>query len=124
MKALPPCQPSKHDNLFKELITAGWCVKSDGNVEAPTGYFSITEIPDHHGELVEMRDAITCDADRAPDEYQFLDNWPESGWYFTTENSDGIIYVYKVDKVSANRFFDEYSRQYSAWDDNQWAGNQ
>lgn len=31
---------SELEGLFREIVTAGWANQSDGNVEAPTGYFA------------------------------------------------------------------------------------
>lgn len=111
---LPALQPSKYDRLFKDLVSAEWCVKSDGNVEAPTGYFSITEIPEHPGELADMKSAVEQDQDS-------YEEWPEPGWYFTTENSDGMIRVYATDKGAAEILYQSYLKQYAEWDDeSQW----
>jgi hypothetical protein len=95
-----------YDSLFKDLITAGWNVSSDGHVEAPQGFFAIVEIPSHPGELRDMMEALdSMDYD-----------WPEAGWYFTVENSDGIIFVYRVDKAAAEILFEAYAKAYAEWD--------
>lgn len=102
---------SKYDSLFKEIITAGWCIKSDGHVESPQGYFALVEIPAHRGELVEMFDAVE------PQSLGDLDEWPESGWYVTVENSDGLIHVYKcAAKYLAEDAFAEREGAFARWD--------
>ncbi len=100
---------SKFDSLFKSIITAGWCVKSDGHVEAPQGYFSITEIPALPGELREMFEAVE---EGTWEEWYGL----PSGWYFTTENSDGVIFVYPCSQADAEAAFSESLAGYSMWD--------
>lgn len=86
---------SRYDVLFKDLITAGWNVKSDGNVEAPSGHFAIVEIPSHPGELLEMQNALdSVDYD-----------WPEPGWYFCVENDLGQIFAYSVTKEEAEEMY-------------------
>jgi len=112
---VPNINPGRHDSLFREIITAGWAVKSDGNVEAPTGAFSLVEIPDTTGELTEMRDAITCDENRPPDEYQFLTAWPSAGWYFVTENSLGQVSRWMLDKARAEKMYALYEEMFSEW---------
>jgi hypothetical protein len=104
---LPPVQPSKWDALFKEIITAGWAVKSDGHVESPQGYFAVVEIPDHQGELDEMKDAL----DLLPGE-----EMPPSGWYFTIENNQGLIFVYRTIDRNAAFFFKERMEEFAKWD--------
>jgi hypothetical protein len=114
----PRLLDAQYDNLFKTLVTAEWCVKSDGNVEAPTGYFSITEIPAHEGEFREMYAAIE---DSLEPEFTVDEAWPAAGWYVTIENSDGVIFVYEViNEAEAKYIFAELEKQYLDWTD---AGN-
>ena len=114
----PRLLDAQYDNLFKTLVTAEWCVKSDGNVEAPTGYFSITEIPVHEGEFREMRDAIY---DQLEAELRVDEAWPAAGWYVTIENSDGVMFAYEVDsEATAKYIFAQLEQQYLDWSD---AGN-
>ena len=44
------------------------------------------------------------------------DDWPTPGWYFTVENSDGLIFVYLTGKVAAELWFGEYQTAYVKWD--------
>jgi len=105
-----PYMSSLYDNLFKAVVTAGWCVKSDGHVEAPTGYFSMTEIPSHPGELREMQDAV--EDKRVP-----FSTWPPAGWYITVEDSAGFMYVYPTNgETQAGVLFHKVLDIFSRWD--------
>lgn len=105
----PVLLAAEFDNLFKEIITAGWCVKSDGHVESPQGYFAVVEIPSHPGELKEMQDAVE-------EGMRPFTDWPKAGWYFTTENSDGLIHVYKMSHDRSWETFAKTLDQYVKWD--------
>ena len=94
------------DATFRALVGSGWCVKSDGHVESPQGYFSITEIPSNEGELNEMKDA---------QDYAYV--WPEAGWYVTIENSDGFIFVYPMkDEEQAILVYTKLADAFAKWD--------
>ena len=98
----------QYDNLFKAIISAGWNMKSDGDVESPSGFFALVEIPDHYGELAEMQDAV---GDETVD-----DEWPDTGWYVSYENSDGLIFVLEcASQHVAERTYDEFEEQYNTW---------
>src|SRR5688572_2573264 len=100
---------SQWDNLFKEIVMEGWCVKSDGNVEAPTGYFSITEIPSREEELNEMKAAF---------EKEWLGNWPPSGWYITVEDNAGFMYAYPTNgERQAYQIYNRLTQIFSAWEE-------
>lgn len=103
---------AKYDNLFKAIITAGWNVKSDGAVDAPTGFFAVVEIPSHEGELEQMKDAVDPDGDLT---------WGDDlqpGWYFTYEDDLGFIHVYKAaSKHFAEVAYADAEKQYSEWQD-------
>lgn len=96
------------DNFFKELITAGWNVSSDGDVESPFGHFATVEVPLDNGELNEMGDAMEWSSDQPI---------PPRGWYFCRENSDGIIFVYHSTEVAVKAIFEAYSKEYAKWGD-------
>lgn len=115
---MPRLLHDKYDPLFKEIVGSSWCVRSSGNVEAPSGFFSVTEIPDNVHELDDMRDALI---ERLEGTFDDLAAWPAPGWYVTVENSDGIIFVYEVrDEVEANFQFANLEDQFDVWSD---AGN-
>lgn len=99
---------SDYDNLFKAIVTAGWNIKSDGDVEADTGSFALVEIPDNVHEMADMRDAVEPDGDLAA--------WPDSGWFVTSENTDGLIYVYEFrTQHDAEVAYDKLDDEYTAW---------
>jgi hypothetical protein len=99
-------EPIQFDRLFKELVTIEWCVKSDGHVESPQGYFAIVEIPSHPGELNEMMEALSTPYD-----------FPASGWFITVEDNMGFIFVYRTSgEAQANELYDLLLDQYVKWD--------
>ena len=94
------------DNAFKQIISAGWAMKSDGNVEAPCGYFA--KIPIEPNELDELMNAV------------FDDDPPESriepGYYVTKEDSNGLIWIWKYDsKFMMDSMYAAFEREYIAW---------
>jgi len=104
---------SKYDNLFKLIVIAEWCVKSDGNVESDPGYFSLTEIPSLPAERDQMWDAVI----EEPNEFDEddLDKLP-AGWYITIQLNSGLIFVYSVaSKVIAEREYAELEQVYTNW---------
>ncbi len=109
---LYPLLDAKYDNLFKQIVTAGWGVKSDGHVESPTGYFGLVEIPSHLGERVEMVAALELDGDDT-----LLFNEIERGWFITQHMDSGIIYVYEMKiKNHAETVYQQLERIYAEWD--------
>lgn len=94
------------ENAFKQIITAGWAMKSDGNVEAPCGYFA--KIPIAPNELSELLDAV------------FDGDVPEvtiqPGYYFTKEDSAGNMWIWKFDnKYLMDAFYRIFEREYENW---------
>ena len=95
-----------YDPLFKAIVTGDWSIESDGDVESTTGAFALVEIPHHAGELAEMQDAFN-DPDT---DY----TWPDPGWFVTTEDSNGQIWVYEFASereatVAYRKLIDEYT---------------
>lgn len=111
MQNTAPLVDSRFDNLFRQIITAGWNVKSDGEVESPTGFFALVEIPTKYtGEYYEMLLAVEGEPLQLPW------NELESGWYVTVENSDGIIFVFKCPgKSFAENLYTATETQYNKW---------
>ena len=102
---------SNHDEIFKQIISAGWAVKSNGDVDSPSGYFAVVEIPGKTGELAEMRDAVEPHGD-----YRYLTNWPDPGWYVTLENEYGQIFVYKAgSQITAMAEYSRLEVDYMLW---------
>lgn len=100
---------------FRSIVTAGWNVKSGGDVESATGHFAIVEIPAHAGERAEMRDAVFSDN---PDEKKVFDSIP-AGWFMVIEDSQGNVGLVKADdKSEADQMFENAEAEYA-----EWAGN-
>lgn len=107
---------SEYDNLFKTIAAGEWCVRSDGHVESPQGYFSITEIPKHQGELAEMIDALELDSEQSA-QIRDLAGGISSGWFVTIENSDGIIFVYEMpSKFAAENAYESLDLDFMKWE--------
>lgn len=97
---------------FRSIVSAGWNVKSGGDVEANTGHFAIVEIPTQDGERAEMRDAVFSDN---PDEEKVFDSIP-AGWFVVIEDSQGNIGLVKADdKAEADQIFGIYEADYAEW---------
>lgn len=100
------------EDVFKAIVDAKWGVMSSGEVEAPTGLFTIVEIPKTDGERAEMREAVFPDVTSG-----IFDNM-ESGWYFVIQYSKPSLEYYQC----KNRDF-AFSRYalaqsaYEAWAD-------
>jgi hypothetical protein len=98
------------EGVFRSIANAGWGVKSDGDVEAPVGYFTLVEIPSHDGERAEMRDAVFGEN---LDEEAIFDK-VEAGWYIVTQSSTGNIFVNPCkDEVEANKRYSNLEEGYS-----------
>lgn len=100
---------SKYDRLFKEIVPAGWCDESSGNVEAPSGYFSIISYtPLDRASFVDMLDDT--------DLIDLFDEL-ESGFFLTQENSDGLIWVYHGPESAIRSIYAMLGEVYCAWED-------
>lgn len=74
------------EDAFKAIAEAGWGVMSSGAFEAPTGRFTVVEIPEHPGERAEMREAVFDGVSET------FDNM-ETGWFFILRRSPSdLIY--------------------------------
>lgn len=110
----PKLLHEKYDAQFKQLVTALWSVKSDGEVEAPTGFFALVEIPEGSYEFKDMVDSVGLD------EYYDDEGKPsgvaKAGWYVTQENEYGIIFVYEFkNKGAADVAYNELTSIYEGW---------
>lgn len=102
-----------YEAAFKQIITAGWAVKSDGHVESPSGFFAQVEIPGHWAELRDMLDAVELTREDV--------DGLEQGWYVTKENSDGILTYWYLGRGSRGestswRLFDTYMTTFTEWE--------
>jgi hypothetical protein len=82
------------DRTFRNICSAGWANESDGNVEAPCGYFFIVEIPEKGGELDELITA--CEVGR--------------------EYDDGTFRSRSGAESAARHEYNERVQTFSAWD--------
>lgn len=72
--------------VFKSIVNAGWGVKSGGEMESPSGFFTVVEIPSHDGERTEMREAVFSEDAAGAALYDSV----EPGWYFVEQTTQGI----------------------------------
>lgn len=111
-----PCTElsGRYDTLFKTIVGSGWAVASDGNVESPTGYFARVEIPSREGERDEMLEAVIQFDDKdLRKKFREL----EPGWYLTTEDSYGLIWVYWSNEVHVTDAYGHLVEEYDDWTD-------
>lgn len=88
--------------LFKAMFSNGWFADSDGDVEAPTGYFGyvVNAREDWTPEFLSaFEDTIKA---YAPDNWEhddvYRDNWIRNNWvgvWSAYINSNGIITIYR-----------------------------
>lgn len=100
-----------YTQFFKQTITAGWNVRGDGHVEAPTGYFALIEVPPHQGEFADLMDAV-FDTEK-PENIDL----PPVGWYVTVENDQGILrWTRFPSKTQAKLQYERLVKEFIAWD--------
>lgn len=110
----PDLQSELYDNSFKQIISGGWAQQSDGNVEAPTGFFALIPIS---REDLKREGGSLWDAIFNEDDYSRSLEVPRPGYYVTTENEQGIIWVYRYsDLNSASAMYDKLEDEYLKWD--------
>jgi hypothetical protein len=99
---------ARYDNLFKTIVSSGWSEQSDGDVESPQGYFAVVEIPYSEAERQDMANACDLGWDH--------EDWPDPGWYVTTETDRGLIWVYEfASSIGAHRRYDALVKDYGDW---------
>jgi hypothetical protein len=107
---------SLYDNLFKTIVCGGWNIKSDGDVESPSGFFALVEIPKPGGELDEMSGALELDEEMQR-QIEDLASSISTGWFVTHENSDGLIFVYEMpSELAAKHAYSELEAEFAKWD--------
>lgn len=78
-------QESAGDAL-RAIAEAKWGVMSSGDTDAPTGHFTVVEIPEHDGERKMMRESVFDGVSESFDQL-------ETGWYFVIQySSDRLTY--------------------------------
>jgi hypothetical protein len=94
-------------DAFRAIVEAQWGVMSSGATDAPTGRFSVVEIPEHDGERAEMCDAV-FDGDN-----EVFENM-DTGWYFVIQYSSNRL---TYDKCKNRDYaFARFSLARSAYD--------
>jgi hypothetical protein len=100
--------PSEWDSFFKGLVTAGWCVKSDGDVDSTTGYFALTEVGKTDATDPEFRSVL--------ESMHWYGDLPDVGWYVSVEDSAGFIFVYQyANQYGAETAYAELETRYDNW---------
>lgn len=107
--------PDKYDNFFKTLVTGGWANESDGNVEAPSGYFAKVIIRDNeHAEVVQAFGEEYESISGNEDDKRFA----TTGFFGTLEDSNGFIWVTKfTDEADLDDWYAGLQEQFSTWDE-------
>lgn len=105
---------SWYDRSFRNIAESEWGVSSDGDVESPTGYFWLVEIPEHAGERAEMFTACEVGRDWDDGVYQYPE--PVPSWYLVTTDSNGLWWVYEADsEEAAKQVYLELEQAYATW---------
>lgn len=92
---------------FQQIVTAGWGNLSDGNVEAPTGHFSVIII--EPAELKELIEAVFDDYEGEPVIYP--------GDYVLVEDSDGNAQLTEyLTGAAAIQAFTMLSAEFEKWE--------
>lgn len=102
--------------LFKAMIGNGWFINSNGDVEAPCGYFGYTN--QTHAELEEIYEAFsdTVEAYGKPSDDDIV------GSFFAYIDSNGIISIEKFDSVDqAHDRYNAFELEYATWNDQEEA---
>ena len=104
----PPYIIGTFDSFFKGLITAGWCVKSNGDVESASGYYALFEISE--------TDATDPEFQSFLESMLWFGNLPPVGWYVSIEDDLGFIYVYPfTSQYAAETAYEELEQRYENW---------
>ena len=96
--------------LFKAMMSEGWFIATDGEVEAPTGFFGYTNQTE--AELSEIYEGFS-DVIEA---YGTPPNSDIVGSFFAHIDSNGIIWISKMkSQEHAKRQFDKFTDYYNKW---------
>jgi hypothetical protein len=107
---------SMFDRTFRNICEADFARESDGNVEAPTGYFYLVSIPDLGSALNDMIEE--CQVGREYDDGTWQYPLPAPGWYFVQTDSNGLWWAFGSDtgaEAPARRRFNAAQAEYSKW---------
>jgi hypothetical protein len=101
-----------YDKVSDALVTAGWGVKSGGEVDSPTGAYGVLEVPDHLPEYIEMLEIVAEEIRLT----QPADLMPSPGWYITQVDSNGVKYTFECNgKAEADIVFARLESYYLEW---------
>lgn len=98
--------------LFRAMLTNDWFINSDGNVEAPTGYFGY--VYNNLSELPEIYEAFSdvIEGYGKPDDEDIV------GSFYASIDSNGIIHIVSFATQSqAKSAFDMALSEYIKWSD-------
>lgn len=102
------------EDTFKAIVDAKWGVVSSGIIDAPTGHFTVVEIPKHEGERTEMREAVFENEDAGT----FDDI--EAGWYIAIQSPPNTLTYEKCqNRDYAFARFALARSAYEDWEDSQ-----
>lgn len=108
---------SQHDDTFKEICIEEWGNQSDGNVEAPTGYFWLVEVAD--GSVDNQWQSFMESVQSELEKYDATFVNPDPGWYVVVQDNNGIWFVHEcASELDARRLFSNLAESY-----NEWAGD-
>jgi hypothetical protein len=108
----------QYDNMFKDIVTSEWCDSSDGNVESPQGYFTLTTI--ERNEVTDYLTNFATVSNLDARTQSYIHAWPGqlAGHYVTQEDSHGIIRVFAFDRYrDALDHYAKLEEGYGEWDD-------
>jgi hypothetical protein len=90
---VPPLLLSgQYDSTMRLLTTVDDTLDSNGNVEAPVGWFALVELPSELGEREALESWL-----RGCDETHGKIELPDGGWYLYTQDNQGLSMVYECE---------------------------
>ena len=103
------------ESLFKAMMSEGWFINSDGNVDSPQGYFGY--VTNTEAELSEIYDAFSD----VVEVYGVPATEDIVGSFYASIDSNGIIHIYNMGNYStmAKDAFDKSLSEYIKWNDSQ-----
>ena len=94
------------DNAFKAIISNGWANETDGNVEAPMGFFAIIDLTTEREQITEI--LAEYELDGAMEHI-------EPSWYITTEDTRGFLSYERSTEIAAKEWFKQMQKRYYKW---------
>lgn len=109
MSATQPETMGNHcDATFREIVTAGWANRSDGDVESPTGAFALVTIT--LAELPELMEAVGIDWHLDAAKQDLV------GSFNVIENEQGQVWVLRYDSAkSATLAYEARVQSFERW---------